>query len=142
MRGKLAFLVCAGLLAACGSSDGGGSGGTPPPPGATFSVVYSPTSSAFKVARNSSATLTVTVTINSSSTKAVLLNFIASGVNGLGITPSVTTITGSGSTTVTVTTTANVDSKPYFTVKATGLDKNGNTRDQNTFDTTFQWTTP
>ncbi|MBF6596542.1 MAG: hypothetical protein IVW51_19125, partial [Thermaceae bacterium] len=95
----------------------------------------------FKVARNSSATLTATVTINSSSTKKVLLNF-TSGVAGLSVAPSVVTITGSGSATVTVTTTANVDPKPYFTVQATGLDKNGNTGDQYTFATTFQWATP
>lgn len=141
MRAKLAsLLLFGGVLVACGNSDsgdGGGSGGKNTIP--TFSVTYSPNKETFKVAKGSSAPLTVTVSITSSDTAAVQLIF-TSGVVGLNISPSNTTIKGSGSTTVTVTTIANVDSKPYFTVLAQGLDKNGDKRNQYSLPTTFQWT--
>lgn len=146
MRFYLSFLLLAGLLAGCGNRDyqepgGGGNPDPPPPSGPMFSVSYSPNKDTFAVAKNSSAQLTVSITISSSETKKVRLTF-SDGV-GLDINPRVVTITGSGTARINISSPVSMtDKKPFFTVQATGLNKDDDERGQDSFATTFQWNVP
>jgi hypothetical protein len=83
-----------------------------------------------------SVNLTVTVNLISSNTQSV--QFIFSNPYGITASESNFVIKGSGSKTIKITAPADLN-QPYFTIQATGQDKNGNTRNQDSYAATFAW---
>lgn len=150
MKAQLAsWLVLVGLLAACGSKDngnnGGGGGGNPTPVQKMFTVTYNPTPrdaknpqpTDFYISKaGGSVDLTVTVNITSSNTKKV--RFIFSSPSSVICSEPNFVVEGSTSKTVKITAPPDLN-QPYFTIQATGQDKNGDTRNQDSYAATFTW---